>query len=116
MRASKNKTEYACIVKCEQVKTLNERFCAVRQPQARRAPSRRLAKTRVRNYATVAEYNKPLLRVSYRFAYRSAVYGVLRGNRFVLGVCLRQFENSSHASQFLLHILHSNTKKLNTPA
>ena len=37
-------------------------FFDARQPKARSERSRRLAKATTRDYATVAEYNKPLLR------------------------------------------------------
>ena len=56
------KTKYACIVKCEQEKTTGCCFYAARRPKATSGPSRRLAKAKLRDYATVADYNKPLLR------------------------------------------------------
>ena len=56
---------HACIVKCEREKTIEYCFFEARRPKARNKPSRRLAKATVCDYATVAEYNKPLLRVRY---------------------------------------------------
>ena len=56
--------QYACIVKCEQVKTIEYRFVAARQPKATSKPSHSLAEAMACDYATAAVYNKPLLRVS----------------------------------------------------
>ena len=42
--------------------TRQSRFRAVRHPKARSTASRRLAKAPPRDYATGAEYNKPLLK------------------------------------------------------
>ena len=55
------KIKYACIVKCSEQKQLGVVFAEAKPPKARSGPSQAGATT-ARNYATAAEYNKPLLK------------------------------------------------------